>query len=124
MTWDSSPDLSEPTPVGRAGLETYPTSAYNAHMTSAVAHPIHAREKLILAPYAQFSANSRGRKHPEDEHPYRGPFQRDRDRIVHSAAFRRLADKTQVFTSLSDYHRTRLTHTMEVASIARTISRA
>jgi dGTPase len=85
---------------------------------------IHERERLILASYAQFSAASRGRKHPEEEHPYRGPYQRDRDRIVHTAAFRRLADKTQVFTSLSDYHRTRLTHTMEVASIARTISRA
>lgn len=93
-------------------------------MTTAVAQTIDERESLILAPYAQFSCNSRGRKHSEEEHPYRGPFQRDRDRIVHSAAFRRLADKTQVFTSLSDYHRTRLTHTMEVASIARTISRA
>ena len=93
-------------------------------MTTALAQTIDERESLILAPYAQFSRDSRGRKHAEEEHPYRGPFQRDRDRIVHSAAFRRLADKTQVFTSLSDYHRTRLTHTMEVASIARTMSRA
>lgn len=85
---------------------------------------IDTRERLILAPYAQFSRDTRGRKHAEEEHPYRGPYQRDRDRIVHSAAFRRLADKTQVFTGLSDYHRTRLTHTMEVASIARTIGRA
>ena len=92
-------------------------------MTS-VAHPIHVREQAILAQYAQLSADSRGRKHVEQEHPYRGPYQRDRDRILHCAAFRRLADKTQVFTGLSDYHRTRLTHTMEVASIARTISRA
>jgi dGTPase len=84
---------------------------------------IDARERLILAPYAQFSRDTRGRKHAEEEHPYRGPYQRDRDRIVHSAAFRRLADKTQVFTGLSDYHRTRLTHTMEVASIARTVGR-
>ena len=93
-------------------------------MTTTVAQTIDQRESLTLASYAQFSRDCRGRKHPEEEHPYRGPFQRDRDRIVHSAAFRRLADKTQVFTSLSDYHRTRLTHTMEVASIARTISRA
>ncbi len=58
-------------------------------------------------------------------HPYRGPFQRDRDRIVHSAAYRRLSAKTQVFTGeLGDYHRTRLTHTIEVASVARTIGRA
>jgi dGTPase len=82
------------------------------------------RESRLLAPYAMHSDRSRGRKHPEPEHPYRGPFQRDRDRIVHCAAFRRLSDKTQVFTARSDYHRTRLTHTMEVASIARTLGRA
>jgi dGTPase len=82
------------------------------------------REAHLLAPYAMFSAHSRGRKYPEPEHPYRSPFQRDRDRIVHCAAFRRLSDKTQVFTDRSDYHRTRLTHTMEVASIARTLGRA
>src|SRR5438477_2070579 len=71
------------------------------------------------------SADSRGRKHPEPEHPYRGPFQRDRDRILHSAAYRRLSGKMQVFTGeMGDYHRTRLTHTQEVASIARTIGRA
>ncbi len=71
------------------------------------------------------SAQSAGRKHPEREHPYRGPFQRDRDRIVHSAAYRRLSFKTQVFTGDSgDYHRTRLTHTLEVASVARTLGRA
>ncbi len=71
------------------------------------------------------SANSRGRVHPEPEHAYRGPFQRDRDRLVHSSAFRRLSGKMQVFTGeMGDYHRTRLTHTHEVASIARTIGRA
>jgi dGTPase len=71
------------------------------------------------------SVDSRGRKHSEQEHAYRGPFQRDRDRIVHSSAFRRLSGKMQVFTGdMGDYHRTRLTHTHEVASIARTISRA
>ena len=83
------------------------------------------REAALLASYAMHSADSRGRKHPESEHPYRGPFQRDRDRIVHSSAFRRLSGKTQVFTGeMGDYHRTRLTHTHEVASIARTIGRA
>lgn len=82
-------------------------------------------EALVLAPYATHSIASRGRRHPEPEHPYRGPFQRDRDRIVHSAAFRRLSGKMQVFTDdMGDYHRTRLTHTHEVASIARTIGRA
>ncbi len=81
-------------------------------------------ERGGLAPYATPSEASRGREYPEAVHPYRGAFQRDRDRIVHSAAFRRLSGKTQVFTgNMGDYHRTRLTHTMEVASIARTIAR-
>jgi dGTPase len=83
------------------------------------------REHALLAPYAMHSAQSAGREHPEPEHPYRGPFQRDRDRIVHSAAYRRLSWKTQVFTGeLGDYHRMRLTHTLEVASLARTLGRA
>jgi dGTPase len=71
------------------------------------------------------SADSAGRVHPEPVHPFRSPYQRDRDRIVHSAAFRRLAHKTQVFTgNQGDYHRSRLTHTLEVTSIARTLARA
>lgn len=83
------------------------------------------RERLLLAPYAMHSADSAGRKHAEPPHPYRGPFQRDRDRIVHSAAYRRLSAKMQVFTGeMGDYHRTRLTHTLEVASVARTVARA
>ncbi len=82
------------------------------------------REDGLLAPYAMFSRQSSGRKHPEPLHPYRGPFQRDRDRILHSAAFRRLSGKMQVFTGdMGDYHRTRLTHTHEVSSLARTIGR-
>src|SRR3954466_14207241 len=83
------------------------------------------RERILLAPYAMHSADSAGRRHPEAGHSYRGPFQRDRDRIIHSSAFRRLSHKTQVFTGdMGDYHRTRLTHTLEVSSIARTIARA
>ncbi len=83
------------------------------------------REQVLLAPYAMHSAASRGRRHAEPPHAYRGPFQRDRDRIVHSAAYRRLSAKTQVFTGDGgDYHRTRLTHTIEVASVARTLGRA
>jgi dGTPase len=83
------------------------------------------RESLLLAPYAMGSVQSRGRKHPESPHPYRGPYQRDRDRILHSSAYRRLSGKMQVFTGdMGDYHRTRLTHTQEVASLARTIGRA
>ncbi len=82
------------------------------------------REQLLLAPYAMRSINSKGRAQPETEHAYRGPFQRDRDRILHSSAYRRLSGKMQVFTGeMGDYHRTRLTHTHEVATIARTIGR-
>jgi dGTPase len=83
------------------------------------------REQAILAPYAQHTLQSAGRKHPEATQDYRGAYQRDRDRIIHSAAFRRLSGKMQVFTGeMGDYHRTRLTHTHEVASIARTMARA
>jgi len=84
-----------------------------------------AREAAWLAPWAMRAADSVGRKHPELPHPFRSPYQRDRDRIVHSAAFRRLAHKTQVFTGYhGDYHRSRLTHTLEVTNIARTLARA
>ncbi|HOL69843.1 MAG TPA: dNTP triphosphohydrolase, partial [Bryobacteraceae bacterium] len=72
----------------------------------------------------RFSAGATlGRRYPEPPHPYRNDFQRDRDRIVHARAFRRLEDKTQVFTAgLSDHFRNRLTHTIEVAQIARTVA--
>ncbi|MCX5703501.1 MAG: deoxyguanosinetriphosphate triphosphohydrolase [Candidatus Omnitrophica bacterium] len=80
-------------------------------------------EDILLAPYAMKSYNTRGRVYKEAEHPYRSSYQRDRDRIVHSAAFRRLEYKTQVFVNHEgDYYRTRLTHTVEVAQIARTIA--
>jgi dGTPase len=83
------------------------------------------REELLLASYAMFSARTTGRRFHEPLHPYRSPFQRDRDRVLHSSAFRRLSGKMQVFTGdMGDYHRTRLTHTHEVATIARTIGRA
>ena len=77
----------------------------------------------MLAPYAVRVEDSRGRRYPEPPHPYRNPFQRDRDRVIHARAFRRLENKTQVFTRrYSDHFRTRLTHTMEVAQISRTIA--
>ena len=83
------------------------------------------REELELAPFGMRSRHSRGRAHAEEEHQYRPAFQRDRDRIIHSSAFRRLEYKTQVFVNHEgDYYRTRLTHTMEVVQIARTIARA
>jgi dGTPase len=82
-------------------------------------------ENKFLAPYAMKSCDSRGRLHPEDEHVYRSCYQRDRDRIIHSAAFRRLEYKTQVFVNHEgDYYRTRLTHSIEVSQIARTIAYA
>lgn len=83
------------------------------------------RERAWLAPYAQSSADTRGRVHAEDPPEWRTQFQRDRDRVIHSRAFRRLEYKTQVFLNgTGDHLRTRLTHTMEVAGIARNISRA
>ncbi|HEY3331561.1 MAG TPA: deoxyguanosinetriphosphate triphosphohydrolase [Capsulimonadaceae bacterium] len=81
-------------------------------------------ELSTLAPYASFAAKSRGRQLPEPRDPVRTEFQRDRDRVLHSKAFRRLKHKTQVFIDPEeDHYRTRLTHTLEVAQIARTIAR-
>jgi dGTPase len=86
---------------------------------------LEAIEDQILAPYGLRSKNTKGRIYPDEEPGYRTSFQRDRDRILHTTAFRRLEYKTQVFINYEgDYYRTRLTHTLEVAQIGRTIARA
>lgn len=82
------------------------------------------KEYLTLAPYGMKSRETRGRQYPDPEHEYRTAYQRDRDRILHTTAFRRLEYKTQVFViTEGDYYRTRLTHTVEVAQIGRTLAR-
>jgi dGTPase len=86
---------------------------------------LEAQERVFLAPYAQKSDDSAGRLYPEPKHPHRTDYQRDRARIIHSRAFRRLEYKTQVFLNgTGDHLRTRLTHTFEVANITRTVARA
>lgn len=83
------------------------------------------KEEVIIAPYGTHSKDTKGRLYPEDDHSYRGCYQRDKDRILHTTSFRRLEYKTQVFVNdEGDYYRTRLTHTLEVAQIGRTLARA
>lgn len=108
----------------RINSSSFPIRRGNLGRSAASISDWKQREALLLASYAMFGRDSTGRRYAEEPHPYRGPFQRDRDRILHSTAFRRLSGKMQVFTGdMGDYHRTRLTHTHEVATIARTIGR-
>jgi dGTPase len=91
---------------------------------SSIREALEQRERETLAPQAAYSADSRGRLHPEPEDDVRPAFQHDRDRIIHSKAFRRLKHKTQVFFApAGDHYRTRLTHSLEVSQIARTIAK-
>jgi len=87
--------------------------------------PMLRQDRCQLARYAMRVEDSQGRRHAEPSHPYRNDYERDRDRIIHSRAFRRLENKTQVFTRrYSDHFRNRLTHTLEVAQISRTVAKA
>src|SRR5437763_1474115 len=93
-----------------------------SHPTSAA--DWQAFEDGWLAPYAMTARASRGRRHAEPDHPYRSLYQRDRERVVHCTAFRRMTGKTQVLVAtVNDHHRTRLTHTLEVTQVARTVAR-
>ncbi len=100
---------------------------YGMHDTtaeSATSEAFARNGERVMSPYAASAGTSRGRRFPEPEHGFRTPYQRDRDRIIHSRAFRRLEGKTQVFLNgTGDHYRTRLTHTIEVAALARTVSR-
>ncbi|GMW01816.1 MAG: hypothetical protein AMXMBFR84_29530 [Candidatus Hydrogenedentota bacterium] len=93
--------------------------------TMTIRERLEQRERETLSPFASLAAESKGRLIREDEHSYRTAYQRDRDRILHTKSFRRLKHKTQVFLApLDDHFRTRLTHTLEVMQISRTVSRA
>ncbi len=94
-------------------------------MAATVREELEEQERSIFSSFATLSAKSRGRQHPEQECPLRPAFQHDRDRIIHSKSFRRLKHKTQVFLApTGDHYRTRLTHTLEVSQIARTIAKS
>ena len=103
-------------------LNSQPTNSQLSPVT--IREQLEERERRILAPQAAKSADTKGRLRPEPEDAIRPAFQRDRDRIIHCKAFRRLKHKTQVFFApTGDHYRTRLTHTLEVSQIARSIAK-
>jgi dGTPase len=109
----------------RPGLATLTPLCYIPVQGDGTQKFMRRKDDCQLAPYAMRVEESQGRRHPEAPHPYRNNFERDRDRIIHSRAFRRLENKTQVFTRrYSDHFRNRLTHTLEVAQISRTVAKA
>src|SRR5262249_37068700 len=113
-----------PRPATRARLELFAPTATLIVPMPTIRESLEAREFDFLAPEAAKSAKSRGRLRPEPDDPIRPVFQRDRDRVIHSKAFRRLKHKTQVFFApTGDHYRTRLTHTLEVSQIARSIAK-
>src|SRR5262245_57379701 len=110
---------------GRRGGYREPMPELAGTVADAFAARIRAAEERTLSPRAVRSYETRGRERPEDECSVRTPFQRDRDRIVHSKPFRRLKEKTQVFIDPGgDHYRTRMTHTLETTGIARVVARA
>src|SRR5678816_2535602 len=116
--------LGSRSPPASASVRSRTARASWRTSLSSIREALEQRERETLAPQAARSADSRGRLHPEPEDDVRPAFQHDRDRIIHSKAFRRLKHKTQVFFApAGDHYRTRLTHSLEVSQIARTIAK-
>src|SRR4030095_2686443 len=118
------PISDRPSPRALASTRSRTAGVFWRRLLSTIREALEQRERDTLPPQAARSAESRGRLHPEPEDDVRPAFQHDRDRIIHSKAFRRLKHKTQVFFApAGDHYRTRLTHSLEVSQIARPIAK-